>query len=98
MPTSTMPTRSPAEWAVRRRLPFLPFDAAGLPENRQQPQASEPANVEAPWKQFTHGRQFTPKLWNDAYLAAFALSGNLELVTFDKAFRQYPNVACTILR
>lgn len=59
--------------------------------------ASEPADVEASWKQFTQGRQFTPKLWNDAYLAAFAVSGNLELVTFDKAFRQYPNIACTIL-
>jgi uncharacterized protein len=31
----------------------------------------------------------SPKLWMDAYLAAFAISGNLRFVTFDEAFRQF---------
>ncbi len=31
----------------------------------------------------------SPKLWMDAYLAAFAISGKLRFVTNDKAFRQF---------
>jgi toxin-antitoxin system PIN domain toxin len=59
--------------------------------------AEEPAGLEAYWRSFTHHQTFSPKVWNDAYLAAFALAGNLELVSFDKAFSQYANVKCTVL-
>jgi toxin-antitoxin system PIN domain toxin len=31
----------------------------------------------------------SPKRWMDAYLAAFAISGNLRFVTADKDFRQF---------
>src|SRR5262249_4967336 len=37
--------------------------------------AVEPVGLESAWRQFTGGQQFSPKLWNDAYLAAFALTG-----------------------
>ncbi len=57
----------------------------------------EPSGLEIVWRQFTHGRQFTPKLWNDAYLAAFAQTGGHEVVTFDRGFAQYQNVRCTVL-
>jgi hypothetical protein len=30
-------------------------------------------------------------------LAAFALAGKLEVVSFDQGFKQYPNLICTIL-
>jgi hypothetical protein len=30
-------------------------------------------------------------------LAAFALAGGFEVVTFDAGFRQYQNLACTVL-
>jgi toxin-antitoxin system PIN domain toxin len=59
--------------------------------------AEEPADLENHWRIFTQSQSFSPQVWNDAYLAAFALAGNLVLVTFDKAFAQYPNVRCTIL-
>jgi toxin-antitoxin system PIN domain toxin len=59
--------------------------------------AVEPANLETAWRQFTHGQQFSPKLWNDAYLAAFALTGGYEVVTFDHGFAQYGGVAITFL-
>jgi uncharacterized protein len=59
--------------------------------------ANEPAGLEAVWRQFTHGQQFSPKLWNDAYLAAFAQAGGYEVVTFDQGFAQYKGMALTLL-
>ena len=49
------------------------------------------------WRGFTQSRSFSPQVWNDAYLAAFALAGKLELVTFDNGLTQYQNVTCTVL-
>ena len=59
--------------------------------------AQEPVGLENHWRAYTQARTFSPQVWNDAYLAAFALAANLNLVTFDKAFTQYPNLRCTIL-
>lgn len=59
--------------------------------------AEEPPQVESHWRSFTQAQTFSPKVWNDAYLAAFALAGGLELVTFDKGIAQYQNVNSTIL-
>lgn len=59
--------------------------------------ADEPAQIETHWRSFTRSRSFSPQVWNDAYLAAFALAGGLELVTFDKGFAQYQNVKCIVL-
>ncbi len=59
--------------------------------------AGEPSQIESHWRSFTQRQSFSPKVWNDAFLAAFALTANLELVSFDKGFSQYPNVRCTIL-
>jgi toxin-antitoxin system PIN domain toxin len=52
-------------------------------------QASEPAGIEARWKEFGAIRSASPKLWMDAYLAAFAMAGGFRLVTTDKAFKQF---------
>jgi toxin-antitoxin system PIN domain toxin len=59
--------------------------------------ADEPAGIENHWRSFTQNQSFSTHVWNDAYLAAFALAGQLELVTFDKGFAQYKTVTCTIL-
>ena len=40
---------------------------------------------------------FSPKVWNDAYLAAFARSVDFEVVTFDQGFAHYANLRRTIL-
>jgi len=34
----------------------------------------------------------TPRLWTDAYLAAFALSSGLRLVSFDSDFGRFPGL------
>jgi uncharacterized protein len=57
----------------------------------------EPANLESLWRGDTQRQSFSPKVWNDAFLAAFARAAGYELITFDKGFAQYPNLKCTIL-
>jgi len=39
----------------------------------------------------------TPRLWTDAYLAAFAMAGGLQLVTFDQDFRRFQGLSCILL-
>ena len=59
--------------------------------------ADEPANLETQWRGWTQNQSFSPHIWNDAYLAAFAKAGGLEVVTFDKAFAQFTGVKCRFL-
>lgn len=58
----------------------------------------EPAGLEDRWKQFTLRDSPSPKLWMDAYLAAFALAGGYRFVTIDKAFSQFDGLNVTLLR
>ena len=57
----------------------------------------EPANLAAQWKNLVVRQTASPKLWMDAYLAAFAIAGNHEFVTTDSAFAQFPKLTATIL-
>jgi toxin-antitoxin system PIN domain toxin len=59
--------------------------------------AGEPANIESHWRGFTQGSTFSPHAWNDAYLAAFSVAGNYELVTFDKGFARCPGLTFALL-
>jgi predicted nucleic acid-binding protein len=36
-------------------------------------------------------------VWNDAYLAAFAMAGNYEIATFDRGFAQFNLGQLTLL-
>ena len=49
----------------------------------------EPEGVEKIWKTLTLRDVNSPKLWMDAWLAAFALCSGLQIVTTDKAFSQF---------
>jgi toxin-antitoxin system PIN domain toxin len=51
--------------------------------------AEEPAGLEALWRLYTAGQSFSPKTWNDGYLAAFARASNWEFVSFDQGFVRY---------
>ena len=62
------------EWFTDDRIAFL----------------DEPAGLEARFRSFARSPHAAPKLWADAYLAAFASSAGLRLVTFDKGFRSKP--------
>ena len=47
----------------------------------------EPLDLERRLRALTRSRQASPKVWADAYLAAFAETSQVTLVTFDRAFR-----------
>jgi toxin-antitoxin system PIN domain toxin len=41
------------------------------------------------WRQLAARDTASPKVWTDAYLAAFAIAGGLRLVTLDRDFKQF---------
>lgn len=47
----------------------------------------EPTGLDTEFRSLTQHWLPSPKGWMDAYLAAFASTGDLPLVTFDRAFR-----------
>jgi toxin-antitoxin system PIN domain toxin len=57
----------------------------------------EPEALEVFWREYSRRRAFSPKVWNDAYLAAFARAAEFEVVSFDQAFKQYRSLKHTIL-
>jgi uncharacterized protein len=57
----------------------------------------EPSGLEAYWRRFASRSQASSKLWMDAYLAAFAVTGKYKLVTTDKAFRQFKGLDLLML-
>ena len=57
----------------------------------------EPVGVDASWKKFAERKTASPKLWMDAYLAAFAIAGGFQLVTTDKDFKQFKGLNSLVL-
>ncbi len=49
----------------------------------------EPEGLEATWLRLASSSLASHRIWTDAYLAAFAITGNLLLVTLDKGFTQF---------
>jgi predicted nucleic acid-binding protein len=49
----------------------------------------EPPGAVALWHRLATRDTASPKVWMDAYLAAFAISGKLALVTLDSDFKMY---------
>jgi uncharacterized protein len=47
----------------------------------------EPAELEAAFRSLTQSPHSSPKQWADAYIAAFAQTANMTLVTFDRALK-----------
>ncbi len=55
-------------------------------------EVSEPALDES-WRRLSRRPAASPKLWMDAYLAAYAMSSHRTLITLDAAFAQFPGLA-----
>ena len=49
----------------------------------------EPPGLLAHWRNLAALDSASPKVWMDAYLAAFAIAGGLRLVTLDSDFKNY---------
>lgn len=50
---------------------------------------TEPAGLDLVWRNLSETQTSSPKVWMDAYLAAFAISGGMRLATLDKDFRNF---------
>lgn len=81
-------TDQPRAWAAY---------AAFLDDDRIVLAGAEPDGLEAQWRAFAVRQSPAPKVWMDAYLAAFALTGGFELVTTDTAFTQYGGIELRLL-
>ena len=68
-----------------------------LTDDRIDTQFREPPGLERRWKEFALRDTSSPKLWMDAYLAAFALTGGYQFVTIDKAFSQFDGLNLALL-
>lgn len=58
---------------------------------------TEPAELESMWIKFARRDSASPKLWMDAYLAAFALAGGFTMVTTDSGFRQFSGLDLLVI-
>ena len=76
--------------AWKRRGEFL-----ALPEVQSLP---EPAGLDEQLGRFCGLGRTSPNLWTDAYLAAFAKSMGLRLVTFDHAFCKFEGLDLLTLK
>jgi uncharacterized protein len=79
--------RNKAAWATYER--FLADERIAWIE--------EPRELESLWKKLAASPRPSPKLWMDAYLAAFAMSGAYQLLTTDQAFRQFKGLDVLVL-
>jgi hypothetical protein len=68
-----------------------------LSERQRCRLGQEPDNVESHWRRFAERKSASPKLWMDAYLAAFAAAGGHTLLTTDQAFLQFKDLALILL-
>ncbi len=58
---------------------------------------AEPPGMEETLRRLTANIRQSPKLWQDAYLAAFAQTAGIPIVTLDAGFRQFRGVRSVIL-
>ncbi|MFN2569502.1 MAG: TA system VapC family ribonuclease toxin [Candidatus Dormibacteria bacterium] len=87
-PYGSPPLSNVQAWAIYEA--FVADDRVAL-------QLDEPVNLEQHWKSYAVRDTPSPKLWMDAYLAAFATAGRLQLVTTDAAFRQFAGLDLIVL-
>ena len=75
---------------------WITYDAF-IRDNRIVLRADEPADLDRYWRDCADRPTASPKLWMDAYLAAFALAAGHQFVTTDRAFRQFRGLDLLVL-
>jgi|688.fasta_scaffold98139_4 toxin-antitoxin system PIN domain toxin len=74
-------------WQALDRL--LEDDATGF--------ATEPEGLDDVWRKLSETHTSSPKIWMDAYLAAFAICGGMRFVTLDKDFKNFEPMGLDLL-
>ena len=57
----------------------------------------EPSGLETHLQSLTGAAKAARDFWTDAYLAAFAITAGMRLVTFDSGFTRFKDLECLIL-
>jgi uncharacterized protein len=57
----------------------------------------EPPHLDTSLRRIMPAKLISPKLWQDAYLAALAITAGLSFVTFDRGFRQFAGLDLLLL-
>ncbi len=82
-------------------LPLSNCDAWAVLDHLMEDEATgfetEPAGLDLVWRQLSETGKPSPKVWMDAYLAAFAITGGMRLVTLDKDFRNFESQGLDLL-
>ena len=75
------------------KLPIVPAPAGAKPfelsGKRLLELERDAEGLDPVWRQLAERESPSPKVWMEAYLAAFAITGSLRLVTLDKDFRNH---------
>jgi toxin-antitoxin system PIN domain toxin len=87
-PYGNQPLTNKEAWAVYE---------AFVADDRIVLRPDEPSGVGSKWKDLAVQSTTSPKLWMDAYLAAFALAGGCRMVTTDTGFRKFPDLELVLL-
>jgi uncharacterized protein len=87
-PYGNPPLTNAQAWAVYEAL---------LSDDRVELRAGEPAGLAPRWQALAVRDSASPKLWMDAYLAAFAEAGGYRMVTTDAAFQQFSGLDVLLL-
>lgn len=82
--------------ALTDRAAWATYDALASDE-RVSLRVDEPPGLEARWREYTAHDAASPKLWMDAWLAAFAVAAGYRLVTTDRAFRGFADLDLVVL-
>jgi hypothetical protein len=88
--------------AAMNGAPIAPDDAFGAwhalaDDPRSLYIEAAPSSHETWFVSYVTGRQPTPNLWTDAWLAALAKSLNCELTTFDRGFASFKELRMRLL-
>lgn len=71
--------------AMSQRKAWSVYD--GLLKDGRVLMVDEPAEIELVFRSLTQSSHPSPKQWADAYIAAFAQTADMTLVTFDRALK-----------
>ncbi len=82
--------------ALTNREAWASYEAL-LADERVMFQADEPPGLDTHWRELAVRDTVSPKLWMDAYLAAFSIAGGHRMVTTDTAFGQFPGLDLVVL-
>lgn len=84
--TAAMAKAYQAPALTNRQALFALDTLQAFPQVRLQ---SEPPGIFEKWRQLADLNSASPKVWIDAYLAAFAIIGDLRMVTLDRDFKNF---------